>query len=422
MSSNFLTAPYFSHKFKAVISVIVVLGLSAFLLMPTAQNANIQQGISKLNQMSAPQELVAEPETQTTSTEYVVKTGDTLSGIFAQFNLSYGTLQAVLSVDLDHLKLDMIKPGETLELVIDSQGDMQSLVYHLSLVEKAIYTREEEGGFSYEFKEEPSEWFDTLYTGEIKGSFSLSAYQLGLTSNQIAIVTQALSDKIDFKRSLKAGDRFDILIKQQYFGDRATGNSEIKAISFKLAKGEVSAFLAPDGRFYDRDGHSLERAFNLYPVDKAYRRITSSFNPNRKHPVTGRISPHNGTDFATPIGSPVYSTGDGKVIAVRNHPYAGKYLVIQHNSVYKTRYLHLSKMLVKKGQRIKRGQKIAMSGATGRVTGPHLHFEVLVRNRAVNAMKADLPIAVEIKSTQKSAFLARISEFNSLIEGNKSGT
>ncbi|MDG2898550.1 peptidoglycan DD-metalloendopeptidase family protein, partial [Vibrio parahaemolyticus] len=181
-------------------------------------------------------------------------------------------------------------------------------------------------------------------------------------------------------------------------------------------KGEVAAFLAEDGRFYDRAGNSLERAFNRYPVDRAYRRITSGFNPKRKHPVTGRVTPHNGTDFATPIGAPVYSTGDGKVIAVRKHPYAGNYLVIEHNSVYKTRYLHLNKILVKKGQVIKRGQKIALSGNTGRSTGPHLHFEVLVRNRPVDAMKADLPIAKSLPNIQKPSFLARVSEFDYLVE------
>ncbi|MFA0071441.1 peptidoglycan DD-metalloendopeptidase family protein, partial [Vibrio breoganii] len=121
-----------------------------------------------------------------------------------------------------------------------------------------------------------------------------------------------------------------------------------------------------------------------------------------------RISPHNGTDFATPVGSPVYSTGDGRVIAIRNHPYAGKYIVIEHNSVYKTRYLHLSRFLVKKGHQVKRGQKIALSGTTGRVTGPHLHFEVLVRGRAVDSMKANLPLASSILPENKGAFLARV--------------
>ncbi|GAL29028.1 cell wall endopeptidase family M23/M37 [Vibrio variabilis] len=175
---------------------------------------------------------------------------------------------------------------------------------------------------------------------------------------------------------------------------------------------EIAAFLSEDGRFYDRDGNSLEQAFDRYPIDKAYRRVTSHFNPKRKHPVTGRISPHNGTDFATPVGAPIYSTGDGVVTAIRNHPYAGKYVVIQHNSVYTTRYLHLSKFLVRQGQHVKRGQKIALSGATGRLTGPHLHFEVLVRNRAVNPLTVDLPLATSISKEEKQQFLARISDFD----------
>ncbi len=347
--------------------------------------------------------------------QYIVKVGDTLSAIFAQLNIPYEILHEVLAVDSDHLQLDTIQPGEVLEFSLDPSGQLMSLTYHISLVEQAIYTRSEQG-FVYALNELPSHWRETLFSGEVKGSFSVSAYKLGLTSNQIANITRVLRDKLDFTRELKAGDHFDILVEQQYLNDHPTGISEIKAISFKLAKGEISAFLAEDGRFYDREGNSLERAFNRYPVDPQYRRITSPFNPKRKHPVTGRISPHNGTDFATPVGAPVYSTGDGKVIAVRNHPYAGKYLVIEHNSVYKTRYLHLSKFLVKKGQQVKRGQKIAISGATGRLTGPHLHFEVLVRNKAVDAMRADLPIASSLTQSFKPAFVASINKFDALVD------
>lgn len=102
-------------------------------------------------------------------------------------------------------------------------------------------------------------------------------------------------------------------------------------------------------------------------------------------------------------------------MALRDHPYAGKYLVIEHNSVYTTRYLHLSRFLVKKGQQVKRGQKIALSGATGRITGPHLHFEVLVRGKAVDSMKADLPLASSILPKDKRAFLARIASFDDII-------
>ncbi|MGY3572566.1 peptidoglycan DD-metalloendopeptidase family protein [Vibrio paucivorans] len=411
-------------NFKAIAFSTAVIALSIAYFIPDIEHQShpIQSDDQSMQVVITPApEQDVEPKP--IRVHYIVKVGDTLSDIFSSWKLSYQTLQQVLSADLAHLQLDMIKPGEHLELVIDSEnGELLSLIYHISLVEQAVYTRSEDGEFSYAFNELPSEWRDTIYSGTINGSFSLSAYNIGLSSAQIANITQVLRDKIDFSRALRAGDKFDVLVKRQYLGDHETGNSEVQAVSFKLASGEISAYLAEDGRFYDREGNSLERAFNRYPVDKQYRRITSAFNPKRKHPVTGRIAPHNGTDFATPVGAYIYSTGDGRVTAIRNHPYAGKYLVIQHNSVYTTRYLHLDSFLVKKGQEVKRGQKIAISGATGRLTGPHLHFEVLVRNRPVDPMKVDLPIARSISDEDKAAFLAKIDEFESQVEASKSRT
>ncbi|MFA0523398.1 peptidoglycan DD-metalloendopeptidase family protein [Vibrio sp. 10N.222.52.C3] len=347
---------------------------------------------------------------------YFVKVGDTLSNIFSSWQLPYGTVQKVMEADLESLKLDTIKPGDHLELLLDSDSkQLVELIYHESLVEQAAFTRNDDGSFSYQFHEIPGEWKEKLYAGSVHGSFSTSAYKAGLTTNQIANITRTLKDKVNFARELRAGDSFNVLVKEQYTDDHLTGKTEIQGISIQLKNREVAAFLAPDGLFYDREGNSLEQAFDRYPVDRKFRRITSSFNPTRRHPVTGRISPHNGTDFATPVGSPIYSTGDGRVVALRDHPYAGKYLVIEHNSVYTTRYLHLSRFLVKKGQQIKRGQKIALSGATGRITGPHLHFEVLVRGRAVDAMKANLPMASSIMPKDRKEFLARIASFDAMI-------
>jgi murein DD-endopeptidase MepM/ murein hydrolase activator NlpD len=399
--------------FRILLSVIAGVALSAAFFLPTSDE---QTPAPQIVVTPAPEKPIENPVMRV---HYFVKVGDTLSDIFSSWGISYNTLQKVLSADLEHLQLDTIKPGDHLEFTMDSNSrELLALTYHISLVEHATYRKASEGEFEYEFQEQPGEWREELYSGTINGSFSLSAHKMGLSSKQIAEITRVLKDKINFSRTLRAGDQFDVMINKQYLGAHPTGNSEIQAISFKLAKGDVSAFLANDGRFYDRDGNSLERAFNRYPVDSQYHRITSPFNPKRKHPVTGRISPHNGTDFATPVGAPIYSTGDGKVVAVRDHPYAGKYLVVEHNSVYTTRYLHLSKFLVKRGDQVKRGQKIALSGATGRLTGPHLHFEVRVRNRAVDPMKANLPLATSISKKDKPAFIARIAEFEAKVNSD----
>ncbi len=158
-----------------------------------------------------------------------------------------------------------------------------------------------------------------------------------------------------------------------------------------------------DGQYYDLNGESLARAFSRYPTKSRYR-LSSHFNPYRKHPVTGRVRPHNGTDFATPIGTPILATGDGVVTRVTNHPYAGLYIVIEHGDKYKTRFLHLSKALVRKGQTVSRGQKIALSGNSGRSTGPHLHYELHVNGRPVNAMTAPIPVAEGVGDKQRLAF------------------
>lgn len=408
-------------NFRLILIAVAVGAFScaAYLSIPKDKAANTTQiTVTPYQGKHASTTLGLEPADKvklanaSTKIHYFVKVGDTLSDIFSAWKLPYEQLLQVLVADQATLQLDTIKPGDYLEFEIDGNHQLLSLTYHVSLVEKAVYSKTSDDEYAYQWIEEQGVWRDTLYSGEINGSFSLSAHKLGLSSNQIGNITRVLRDKVDFKRSLRAGDRFDVMVKEQFLDDHPTGNTEIQAISFHLARGEVAAFLADDGRFYDRHGQSLERAFNRYPIDRQYRRITSAFNPKRKHPVTGRISPHNGTDFATPVGAPIYSIGDGKVVGVRNHPYAGKYLVIEHNSVYTTRYLHLSKFLVKKGQHVTRGQKIALSGATGRLTGPHLHFEVLVRNRAVDPMKANLPLASSISKDEKASFLARVDAFD----------
>lgn len=228
----------------------------------------------------------------------------------------------------------------------------------------------------------------------------MSANKVGLSSLEIDHIVTLLKDKLNFSRDLRAGDQFEVLQKAQYVDGVATGKREIEAIKIMNRNRVVSAYLHTDGQYYDANGDSLQRAFQRYPVSSSWRQ-SSQFNPKRLHPVTGRISPHNGTDFATPVGTPVQATGDGKVIMTRKHPYAGNYVVIQHGSTYKTRYLHLSKILVRKGQTVSRGQRIGLSGKTGRVTGAHLHYELIERGRPVNAMTANIPMADSVPKKEK---------------------
>ncbi len=346
---------------------------------------------------------------------YVIKKGDSLSRIYERLGFSYSDLLKVMESDLNYLMLDTLKPGNQLFFWGEEGSNrLQKMVLEFSIADKVSYTRHTDDSFEYQNISIAGEWKLEPFVGEIHGSFSVSANKVGVGSAEIDQINNLLKDKLNFARDLRAGDRFEVVQSRQYVGKELTGKREVQAIRIYNRGREITAFLHTDGQFYDKDGKSLQRAFQRYPVSSRYR-ISSNFNPKRRHPVTGRISPHNGTDFATPTGTPVYSTGDGKVVLTRNHPYAGKYIVIQHGSMYKTRYLHLSKILVRKGQTVSRGQRIALSGNTGRSTGPHLHYEFMVRDKPVNAMRSKIPMASAVPQQEIAAFRSRIAKYDAVL-------
>ncbi|MBE3663889.1 peptidase M23 [Vibrio navarrensis] len=349
------------------------------------------------------------------SFEYQIKSGDNLSTIFTQLGFGYAEMMKVMETDLNYLALDTLKPGNTLRFWRNEEtGVLNKMELEFSIADKAVYVRNSDGTFDFEQVNLPGEWRQQPLTGTIDGSFSTSANRLGLSSTEIDQVVSLLREKLNFTRDLRAGDKFEVVRRMQYIDGIDSGKRQLEAIKIYNRGREISAYLHSDGQFYDAKGQSLQRAFQRYPVARNWR-LSSQFNPRRLHPVTGRVAPHNGTDFATPIGTPVMSTGDGTVIMVRNHPFAGNYVVIEHGSKYKTRYLHLSKILVRKGQKVSRGQKISLSGNTGRVTGPHLHYELLEHNRPVDAMKANIPMASSVPSKEMKSFLARVKEVDSIL-------
>ncbi len=348
--------------------------------------------------------------------EYVIKPGDNLSSIFDQLGFGYSELMSVMATDLNYLALDTLKPGHKLRFWRgEKSGTLKKMELEFSLVESAVYTRLDDGSFEFKDVKIPGDWKSYAMIGEINGSFSTSAHALGLGNNEISQIVTLLKDKVNFGRDLRAGDKFEVVQSKQSVNGTLTGNRELQAVRIVNRGRELTAYLHSDGQYYDKNGDSLQRAFQRKPVVGGYR-LSSHFNPNRKHPVTGRVSPHNGTDWATPTGTPIVSTGDGVVVMTRKHPYAGNYVVIQHGSRYKTRYLHLSKILVRKGQKILRGQRIGLAGATGRVTGPHIHYELIDRGRPVNAMKANIPMANSVPKKEMAAFKQRRDELDQMLK------
>lgn len=350
---------------------------------------------------------------------YDIEPGDSLIGIFTQFGLDCGALNQILAADESLLALDILRPGHTLTFHLDEQSrclEAMELLIHPG--NRVVYRRVDDASFTYEEEIVPGDWQVDIVEGEIAGSFYLSALNAGLTDQEAAEITTLFKEQIEFSREIRAGDRFQVVRTLQYVDDEFTGQSRIEGVRILRRNRVHGAFLCDDGNYYDQNGESLMRAFLRYPTGQRYR-ISSAFNPARRHPVTGRVAPHNGTDFAMPTGTPILSTGDGVVTRVSNHPYAGKYIEIRHGGDYVTRYLHLNRILVNKGQSVKRGERIALSGNTGRSTGPHLHFELHVRGRPVNPMKADIPMTASVPKERRSQFDQRVAELLDLMEGTR---
>ncbi|HHX8440608.1 TPA: peptidoglycan DD-metalloendopeptidase family protein [Vibrio diabolicus] len=347
--------------------------------------------------------------------EYQIQAGDNLSTIFSQLGFGYSSLMKVMETDLNYLALDTLKPGNTLRFWRDdATGELEKMELQFSIADKVVYQLNSDGSYDFTDISIPGVWSQEPLVGVIQGSFSSSASRLGLTSAEVSQVVSLLKEQLNFGRDLRAGDRFEVVRRSQSINGVPTGKNEIEAVKIYNRGREITAYLHTDGQFYNAKGESLQRAFQRYPVSSRWR-ISSGFNPNRLHPVTGRVAPHNGTDFAVPTGTPVVSTGDGTVIMTRKHPYAGNYVVVEHGSKYKTRYLHLSKILVKKGQKVSRGQRIGLSGKTGRVTGPHLHYELIEYGRPVNAMRANIPMASSVPKKEMATFVANRDEMDKLL-------
>lgn len=342
--------------------------------------------------------------------DYEIRKGDTLSQIFEEKGIPATLLQHILEADSEYLSLETLMPGKVLTFRYNDQHHLTEFDLQLDPARKVSFVGQDDDAFVHQQVESETHWESQIFTGEIRGSFYASGIKAGLSEAQVAGLAHLLKNKLNFRRDLRAGDTFAVMVGHEITeDDQATGRTRIEAASLSRGRHIYNAFLYDDGNYYDKNGESILPAFLRWPTTRHFR-VSSPFNPKRLHPVTGRRAPHNGVDLATPTGTPVHSTGDGVVTRIGNHPYAGKYIDIDHNGSFETRYLHLSKIMVKRGERVKRGEKIALSGDTGRTTGPHLHFEFHAKGRPINPMTADIPTAASVPKKDLASFKSQVSQ------------
>jgi murein DD-endopeptidase MepM/ murein hydrolase activator NlpD len=241
-----------------------------------------------------------------------------------------------------------------------------------------------------------------------------SAAKADIPNAVTAEVIRILSWDIDFQRDIRRGDVLDVMYDQMETADGKGvrfGNVIFAHLNINGRDVPIYRFEMKDGTvdYFTPDGQSVRKALLSTPVDGA--RISSGFG-QRKHPVLGYTKMHKGIDFAVGVGTPIYAAGDGTIEMMQRWSSFGNYVRIRHNSSIKTAYAHMSKFAkgLGAGSRVKQGQVIGYVGATGRVTGPHLHYEVLMNGTQVNPRSVKLPQGEILKGSELASFKQQVQQ------------
>ncbi len=334
---------------------------------------------------------------------FEVAPGDSLARLFDRAELSPALLHRITQLEHAGQRLVKILPGQVIELGY-REGEWAALRYRVDATE-TLWVLAQEGALTERLEHVAVEKRQQFASAEITSNFWNAASGAGLTPNQIMRLAGLFGWDVDFALDIRAGDRFSVLWEDDYVNGHFAGDGDILVAEFINQGTRFQAIRHDDGHYYAPDGQPMKKAFLRAPVQFNY--VSSNFNPRRLHPVTGRVRAHNGTDYVAPVGTPILAAGDGVVLQSAYSKLNGLYVFIQHSNTYVTKYLHLSKRLVKKGQRVRQGQTIGRLGATGRVTGAHLHYEFLVNGVHRNPRTVRLPESQPLAEAQRPAFAQR---------------
>jgi len=365
------------------------------------------------------QELVAEPVVYTgeplvwaPQPEYetltlTIRAGDTMDQLFRKHKLDIGHLATIARLDEAGKQFRKIKPGDVFEITHDD-GRLVSMYSALNLT-SALKVDRLESGFSAQIVARPIEIRKRHAYGVIENSLYESAAATGLSDKLIMNIAGIFAWDVDFVLDIRGGDNYYVQYEEIWQDGEYVTDGEIVIGEFNNngRTSQAIRFIDDSGRsdYFTPDGHSVRKAFLRSPVDF---RVSSSFSPNRRHPVLKTVRPHRGTDYAAPSGTPIKASGDGKVIFRGVKSGYGNVVILQHGGNITTLYAHMSKFASKArlGTRVRQGQTIGYVGKTGLVTGVHLHYEYRLNGVHRNPRTVKLPQADPIANEYRQRFLA----------------
>ena len=346
-----------------------------------------------------------------------LKSGEGMATLLKRAGFSANDAQSAIQIVAKHRSMRSLPIGFQIDSIApvttksDTETDSLGGAFRLALEDDYDLTlyQAEDGAWSSRISARPIEKFLTFSSGTISSSLYKASKDAGMSDQVFNTFVQVLSFSVDFQREIKKGDSFEALFetKRDLISGKTKYGTELYYLSMTLSGDLLEYFRHEhaDGTigWYDRAGNSASRTLMRTPVNGA--RLSSGFG-KRKHPVLGYSKMHRGLDFAAPTGTPIMAAGSGIVESSGWNGSYGKYIRIRHNSTYKTAYAHMSKIKrgITPGQRVNQGEIIGYIGSTGRSTGPHLHYEILVNGRKVNPLTVRLPAGKSIPEIERKPF------------------
>ena len=341
--------------------------------------------------------------------EHQISSGETFDEILKKYAVSKDEIQEIKKKLSKKVNLNKLNTNQKIQFTIDQSNNLiKNFIFKLSNTEKIYLTRNIK---NYQFEQKI---LLTKLNKEVIYSENIilqSLYRSALNQN---VPTGIIIDfagiygfQVDFQRDIRQQDSFQVMY--EVFKDEngtIIENGSILFANLKLS-GENNRLYYFDKKgsegHYDRNGKSVKKALMKTPINGA--RLSSPFGM-RKHPIDGFNKMHRGTDFAAPMGTPIMASGDGVIKKAGWCGGGGNCVVIKHNSTYQTVYAHMSKFAkgIRSGVRVRQGQTIGFVGSTGKSTGPHLHYEVIVNGKKINSQTLKLPSGKVLKGDERKLF------------------
>ncbi len=341
--------------------------------------------------------------------EHKINDGETFDKILEEYSVDKFEITQIKKELSKKINLNKLNVNQKFQFTIDQTNNLiKEFIFRVSNTEKIYLSRKKESD-QFEQKIVVTKLNKNILYNEsiILESLYKSASGQKIPPNIIIEFARIYGFQVDFQRDIRKKDSFQIMY-EVFLDDKQniieTGN--ILYANLKLS-GEDNSLYYFDSKknegHYNKSGKSVQKALMKTPINGA--RLSSSFGM-RKHPIDGFNKMHRGTDFAAPMGTPIMASGNGVIKKAGWCGGGGNCVVIKHNSTYQTVYAHMSKFAkgIRKGSRVKQGQTIGYVGSTGKSTGPHLHYEVIVNGKRINSQTLKLPSGKILKGNERKIF------------------